>query len=129
MNEYAFPWWANPWWMIGALAVSLLLFHCLLVWFRNLTSVGWKRVDYIWVSLAFLGVLGTVAQSREIVASNHRNLAQARAKVRFEWFKDAVAFGHSPAICRTFVRSEFSPPEEQMKELQLGYNAQCEWFK
>jgi hypothetical protein len=129
MPDYTLPWWTNAWRMLAILVAALIVFHFLFLRFCRLTKVGWKKVDYYWVSVAFLGIVSAVLQSRENVAKNHRELSLIRAEGAFGWFKDAIAFGNSPAICRKFVRSQFQPPEEELQRVQREYDAQCAWFK
>ncbi len=40
----------------------------------------------------------------------------------------ALHFGRSAAICRRFVRSEFSPPQAEFDRIQREFDAQCAWF-
>ena len=43
--------------------------------------------------------------------------------------KQAIQFGHSPAICRQFVITKYSPDEEIVKAVQSDFDNQCRWFK
>ena len=129
MIDYPLPWYTNAWWAIVVFFVSLLVFHISLVWIGKLTSIGWKKVDYFWVSLALLGVIATVGQTRSLVARNLVSNAEVRLAATLSWVKSSGEFGTSPAVCREFVRSQFSPPEPEFREMQRQFTAQCEWFR
>ena len=105
---------------------SLVAFHLSLVWPRNLSKRGWKVVDYIWVSVALLGLFAAVATSRKTSAEALKYWANGRVEAEQSFLRSALKSG---AHCRTFVRSEYSPPEPEYSRLLKGANEQCEWFK
>ena len=129
MTDYSMPWYTNLWLVLIFFVIFLLVFHLCLVWKWQLSSVTWKQVDYFWVSLALLGVLASVEQTRRLVAINLTSLAESRAKSSLAWVASSAEFGTSIAICRTFVRSAYSPPEPELKEMQQEFDDQCSWFK
>jgi len=93
-----------------------------------LSSVAWKKVDYIWLAMALLGILGSVGTVRAVVAKNLLAVAETRAKSDFEQLEQAVTFGTGGAICRVFIRTEASPPPKQLDQVQYQYDSQCAWF-
>jgi hypothetical protein len=107
---------------------SLLAFHLMFVWPRNLTKRGWKIVDYFWLGVGLLGVIGSVGVGRQTIAENLLTIARARVNSFAVDVESALRFGTSGAICRRFVRSEFSPPPEEFDRLQREFDAQCAWF-
>lgn len=128
-DPLAFPWFTSVSWVLGVFILFLAIFHFVLVKVWPLSAQGWRRVDYIWVSMALLGVLATVDQTRMLVATNLANSVEIRIPSALSSLKSAATFGTSGAICRTFIRSEFSPPEPQFTELQRDFDAQCNWFR
>lgn len=60
-------------WVIGIFISFLVIFHVLLVWLFPLTPRGWKRVEYIWVSMAFVSALGLVDEARRYRAETQFN--------------------------------------------------------
>lgn len=104
----------------------LAVFHLTLVWPRNLSTRGWKFVDYIWVSVALLGLFAAVATTRKTTAEGLIYLAEGRVEAEKGFLRSALNAG---AVCRTFSRTEFSPPEPEYNRLQKGFEEQCHWFK
>lgn len=64
-----------------AFTVALTAFHTVLVYARPLSALAWKKVDYIWFSLAVIGILGSVQANRaaqsEVEAQSLRTEAAA----------------------------------------------------
>jgi hypothetical protein len=104
------------------------VFHLTLVWPRNLTRRGWKIVDYFWLGAGLLGVIGSVGVARQAMAENLLTTARARLTFLASEVESALRFGTSGAICRRFVRTEFSPPPEAFDRVQREFDAQCAWF-
>ncbi len=122
------PWFTNPLWILGVLAIALLIFHLLFVWFQTMPSLFWKKIDYTWLSMALLGLLGTVATNQIILSERYADLTVTRIESQFRWVLDRARAGTSLA-CRTFIASEFSPPPEVMEKTQREYDEQCVWFR
>lgn len=106
-----------------------MLLHLLLVKLSPLSSIQWKKVDYIWLSFALLGILAAAANNRSAIAGNLVQLAEARNRGSLEWVYRSADFGTSAAICRSFVRGPASPPQEEFDRIQREFNSQCSWFK
>jgi hypothetical protein len=111
--------------------ISLILFHAVLVYWFKIGKIGWKIVDYVWVSMAALGLIGSVGQARQLMASNFARrfdqmapLAYDQLRYTMERYKTGVG-----DACRTFVRGEWSPPKEDLERMQREYDAVCDWFK
>lgn len=127
----AYPAAASYEWVAGVFFLSLVLFHGVMVHWLKISKRGWSIVDYFWVSLTALGLIGTVGQVRQtiavVVAQRFDRLAPIvydPARFYLDWYK----VGNGPA-CRTFVRSEWSPPKEQFDRIQKEYDSVCAWFK
>jgi len=58
-NEFDYPFLAKPLWMIVVFALFLVAFHILLVKVWPLQKQAWKKVDYIWLGVAALAIIGT----------------------------------------------------------------------
>jgi hypothetical protein len=117
--------------VLGVFAGLLVALDLLLVRWLRLGKVSWKRMDYIWLGFGALGLLGAVAQVRMESASAQLDMYEKRAIVAFDSVKSLVeVYASNPGpICRTFVRSEFSPPPDEFQRIQNEYNTACEWVK
>src|SRR5438309_1625150 len=127
MSDLQLPWFTSVWWALCVFAISLLVWHIVLIRVWPLSKTGWKKVDYWWVSLALLGVIGNVGANRREVAKNLFALAQSRMNFAESRVKESIAFGHGPALCRKFVRSEFSPPSTKFDDTQKEFDEMCAW--
>lgn len=127
--DYSMPFFTATTGVFAVFVASLVAFDLILVRWLKLGKTAWKRVDYIWLGVGVLGILGSVEVPRTIVS--HNLLAQAEFGMIWSAsnLRITAGFGTSPAICRTFVRSEFSPPEPEFSDSQREYDAVCSWFK
>lgn len=115
--------------MTGLFLTSLAVFHWTLVWQWPLGKIGWKKVDYIWISLALLGLLAGISESRQTLARGGKNWVAVRIVGSFERLRrDVNIFSNSPILCRKFARSEFSPPPEIFDRVQKEHDEGCAWF-
>ncbi|PHZ86490.1 hypothetical protein [Paremcibacter congregatus] len=64
---------ANPYWVIGLFLSLTLILHGLFVFLFPLSLRAWKLADYIWLSLAFLSILGLVGQAQQFRAERVHN--------------------------------------------------------
>lgn len=117
--------------VLGVFGGFLLAFDLVLVRWLTLSKVAWKRMDYVWLSLGVLGLLSAAAEVRMASASAQLDMHENRALAAFDSVKALVAvYASSPgAICRTFVRSEYSPPPDEFRKTQAEYDAACAWVK
>lgn len=127
--EPFFPIGASLYWVFGAFGVFLIIFHLILV--PRLKVQAWKVVEYIWLGFAALGLFGAVEQVREIAARDQISMFQQRATVALSTLRSLVTIYQSNPgpVCRTFTRSEYSPPQEEFEKIQREYNEACAWFK
>lgn len=128
-TDLTLPWFTSQWWIFCVFIVSWAIFHVLLVRLFPLSSIRWKQVDYVWLAMALLGIIGSVSGNRAVIAENLQSMATARSTFALREVMNSAEFGTSIAICRQFVTSEFSPPPDVMEKTQRQFNAQCDWFK
>jgi hypothetical protein len=109
--------------------IATVVFHLLLVWPKNLSKHGWKYVDYAWILIAALGIIGAVGANRQTLSSALKESAAMRLESTADWLTQRVSVGTSSAVCRKFIRSEYSPPPEEFERSQREFDQQCEWFR
>jgi hypothetical protein len=114
-------------WVFAVFAGSLVVFHLVFVWPRNLTKRRWKIIDYIWVGTALLGVIGSAGVGRQAISQSLLTTSHALVESFASEVESALRFGTSSAICRRFVRSEYSPPQAEFDRIQREFDAQCAW--
>ena len=122
---------ANLYVVLSVFIFFLVIFHLILVRWIKLSSKAWKKVDYVWLGFAALGLFAAVEQVRVLYATNQIDMFQDRATSSLNFTKDIVRqLASTPgAVCRTFVRSEVSPPQQEFERLQQEYNQVCDWLQ
>jgi hypothetical protein len=116
--------------MLWVFAAMLLVLHALLIRWLRLGKLGWKIVDYIWLGFALVGLITAVAQVRTTSATVLSTLVRQRATAAFEIAKSSLEgyAAHPGPICRTFVRTENSPPPNEVESVQREYDSTCHWL-
>lgn len=125
--EPFYPISANLPWVLGVFFASLLLFHVLLIWVLEVGAVTWKQIDYVWLAIAALGLLGAVSEVRRMVAQNQLGRQQSILTWAYEDLRREAEFMIGPAVCRQFVRSKYSRPD--FDAIQQEYDAACQFAR
>jgi hypothetical protein len=112
--------------------LEVLVLHVLLLaipWWR-LKKIGWAVIQYLVIVLAMVGLLGAIANARQMVAHNLYEFSGPHVAFEFDDLRRAADLYSSPGMfCRTFVRSEFSPPPAEFNQTQREFDETCKWFK
>lgn len=126
-HEPFFPITASASWVLGTFAVCLLLFHIIFIECLKLSAIQWKRIDYVWLGLATLGLLIGVSEVRRTFAEGQIGVERSLVQSRFDDVRREVRFLTGNAVCRQFVRSAWSPAN--LDASQQEYDAVCEFAK
>ncbi len=126
-----FPATASVGFLLKSFAIALVLFHILLVWGFKVGKLGWKIVDYIWLSTTVLALIGSAGQVRVMVAEGRVAMSRQRADAMYNIFRSVLeAAATSPGyVCRQFVLSETSPPLERFNAIQREFDETCAWLQ
>ena len=130
MNEHLplLPSLASSFWsLLVVFVVSLGILYLLLVRVFPLGKIGWKRVDYVWLAVAVIGLLSTSSDACRLIAENRYENQILYTALSYDAFHREVESGTGIAICREFNRTEFSPPN--LDAIQKEYNAVCNYYK
>ncbi|MFC6521616.1 hypothetical protein ACFQAT_19800 [Undibacterium arcticum] len=117
---------SDPVWLFALFGVFLLFFHAWLVYWKPIGDIGWKRVDYLWLSVAVIGLVGQSTQVRQHWYASAYDISHYRVEGALMALKRRADFSIGPAICRTFVRTEYSPTN--FDQVQAEYNYACAEF-
>ncbi len=127
---FSLPFTASTWTILLIFVVLLIVFDLILVRWLKLGNFAWKIVDYIWLGVGALGLIGAASQSRQITATNFLPFAVEVKTMTFQSAQQYVSgYRGSPIICRTFTRTEFSPPPEELDRISKEYATVCTWFE
>jgi hypothetical protein len=109
-----------------ALVVLLGVFHLLFIWVFPFSRRDWKRVDYIWLGFATLGVVGVVGEGRRLQAGWTQEDAAFRAKYAFERLRED-AKSDTAYFCMEQWRP--LPGEPADDPVRHEFPLTCEWFR
>ena len=113
-------------WTLALFIGALSAFHVYFFIFHPLTPVGWKRIDYVWLSMAFFGILGTVASNRIGVANEMLVSGQARVSASRDLIISRL--GVDLAICSILTRSGSLLLTEEFGRIREDVDRRCAWF-
>ena len=88
--------------LIVLLALTIVL-HAVLIRARPQSAVFWKRSDYLWLSLASVGLLSGAGDVRRFVNGHAIDAQAARTEFDFKFLKDHVEAAEA-AYCRATPR-------------------------
>lgn len=128
VDHLALPWFTNTWKVVGLFLLFLCVCHVVLIRWRPIGSIAWKKVDYVWLSMAFIGILGSIGNGRGIVANNMLKLEMGWLESSRSYVESMANDGTSPSICRKFIPSTLFSPKE-LAQVQGEFDAQCRWFR
>jgi hypothetical protein len=129
MDRFTFPAFTSVWVVLSIIAAEVVLFHLLLVFWLKIGKRAWKIVDYIWLRLAALRIFGAAGQARQLVATKTVASSSQRTQIPYMQLLSFVdQYSQEGPVCRTSVRSQFSPPSAQFQRAQRDYDSVCRWF-
>lgn len=130
MNESAgFPLTASIPWMLLAALLAYLAFDVVFGRIMKLGKKGWKRMDYAWLSLASVGLIGTVSSVRQQMAPVLGELQRSAVLDRYEGVRSKAQFLSEGSVCRQFSGR---PPQNSaltLARIQAEYDAACAYGK
>jgi hypothetical protein len=118
---------SNFWVLLGVFVFFLVVLDLILVRWLKLGKAAWKRVDYIWLAVAALGLLSTSSEARRLLATNLLENQKVFTAASYSHFRYLAEFGTGPVICRQFTQTQYSP--ENLDEMQREYDLACEYYK
>lgn len=126
-DEFSLPFVTKPHWMLLLFAAFLLLFHALLIRLFPISKRGWKKVDYIWLGVTAIGILGTAGTLRRTAAPGFVRLATSRAEGAYEFARSTVQALSGSHICIVFDPA--ASPRLWMEKEKAEYEATCAFGK
>lgn len=109
------------------LFLLLLTLSHLLVFPKNLSKRAWKKVDYIWLGVAALGLLSLASDVRISIAKNWSEIESSRAISSLERLRYFYSTPDNTHFCMQFVKSALTP--DDVHERQKQHDLRCAWFK
>src|SRR5438128_564876 len=109
---------ARPLYLFAVFLLLLLVLHLVLVFWIKLGDKAWKRMDYVWLGTAILGLLAASAQADRFLSKRYlENFERPRTETAYQLLRSTL--DSYPALCAPRHRSSASPPDfDQMVEEQ-----------
>jgi hypothetical protein len=118
---------ATNFWALCLLLLFLIaVFHLLFVRVFKFGKRAWKIVDYVWLSMAALGLLAAAREVRSSLAANRIELATARTRFVLQTLRSELVTNPT-WLCMRFVRMDYSP--SNLEIIQAQFDAVCQWLK
>lgn len=105
---------ATPAYLLLFFTIITVLFHLVFVWWGKLDDDTWKKVDYVWLGAAALGLIALSATAEQWMSRAFLdNSETARTASAYSLLRSHLEMGASPSspLCMKRIRSEFSPPD------------------
>jgi hypothetical protein len=113
---------SNPVYALGCFTFLIFLGWSIFVKLFPLNSVQWKKVDYWWLSLSAIGLVGLLAENR--MAFGKRDLYQCDSRIYI--FSRAIQSDlNSQWICMKFQKTEYNL--DYFDKTQKEFEIVCQW--
>ena len=122
----------KAWVMILCFVLFAVLMHIFLIRLGRLDKVAWKKVDYIWIAFAAVGLLSTTGEARKFLASNTMSSKQSQASLYYGLAHTALRDNSSPERCSlSWVQSVpvAKSPAPGAIETPAHHNARLKWWR
>jgi hypothetical protein len=109
---------ARPLYILAAFLVLLFVLHLVLVFWMKLGDVAWKRLDYVWLGTAVLGLLTASAQADHLLSKRYLEIFEGpRTESAYQLLRGTI---DTDQICLPRRRSAASAPnfDERNQEQQ-----------
>ncbi|MBV9249015.1 MAG: hypothetical protein JO227_07215 [Acetobacteraceae bacterium] len=103
--------WTVWWTPLLLFLAALGLLHAVLIYSPlRLSSRGWKKVDYIWLTMSVFSIIGFVSQSRQTINTNYTPWMERQVRNSGSFVADALRDAAQLSCNVHFVKSDISPP-------------------
>ena len=94
-----------------------------------LSDIAWKRVDYIWLTIALLGVLASSGRASREFTKAEIPLFEPVTRFSFQTLRHDIESGASPGSegCAPRIHTSFSPPDYD--DIRKAQQHPCEQFR
>lgn len=100
----------TPLYLVVLFVVLLILMDVILVRFSKLSDVSWKKVDYIWLGAAALGLIGSSGKVDQFLSGRYAENFQAPALSTY-YTRLRQSLVNPAGICATYIKGPDSPPD------------------
>jgi hypothetical protein len=104
---------ATPSYLLFLFVILTVCMHAAFIWFGHLSDISWKRVDYVWVSTAVLGVLSSAYTADRYLSLRYGVVEAIRAESAYNSVRDSLERARNPGTWRMamYSRTQLLPPD------------------
>lgn len=120
---------SSPPWLLLTVIVLTGILWLIFVRVFPLSDIAWKRVDYIWLSIALLGVLASSGRASHEFTKAEIPLLEPVTYFSFQTLRHDIEYGASPGSegCAPRIHTSFSPPDYD--DIRKAQQHLCEQFR
>jgi hypothetical protein len=119
---------SSPLLLLLTLVLVTLACHALFLWWFPLGEVNWKRIDYLWLFAAVVGVLASSGKAARLIAENQlKNFQEPVTLTAYEFLRTDIKSAAEGSACGVLRRAADSPPD--FEERQKEQRAMCDQYK
>jgi hypothetical protein len=104
-----------------------IILHLALVWPGNLSIKQWKFVDYIWISLTAVGLVGTTRTVQKMISGNRLEDLSHQVAWSYDYFRRFISADNSSLPCILSYGKESS--RKKFDGILNEYKGTCDWQK
>ena len=93
MDDLQMPLFASLGGMLLVFCTFLIIFHLLCVWPRSSSKFEWKILDYVWLAITLLSLIGLTGTVRQNFATAVFDIARLRLETEASNLESSVRFG------------------------------------
>lgn len=120
----------TPLYLLLLFLFFLLAMHVTLVWTTRLSDRTWKKIDYVWLSAAVLGLVASSGEAGRFLSQSYlENLEAPKTAASYRYLRSQIerGAGSDGFLCMGRARSAMSPPDfDRIVEAQQDL---CSWSK
>jgi hypothetical protein len=108
----------TPLYLLGLFVALLLVMHLVLIRLSSLSDVAWKKVDYIWLCAAALGLIGSSGKVDQFLSERYSHGHGQWTANSYRFLRNSLI--NPVGVCTIYTKSPNSPPDfdEMAKENQ-----------
>ena len=112
---------------ILTLFTSLVIFHILFVWIFPQSKIFWKKIDYLWISLGVIGIIGSTFSLRSEYSKARNNLYEHYLAIDYNGLIESVNWNKkyfsSDGTGFNYDEFEDKTQAERFKNAELYYQS------
>lgn len=119
---------SSPLWLLLTVIVLTGILWLIFVRIFPLKDIEWKRVDYVWLTIALLGVLASSGRASHEFTKAEIPLLEPVTNFSFQTLRRDIEFGARPDSegCAPRIHTSFSPP--YYDDIRNAQQRLCEQF-